>query len=80
MAAELHQSNLRRAAIAKIIRESVVHKQEELELNALSPELLDDVAKTLDRVNKWALSIAGGTLYLTIGEKLFETTVQRLPM
>jgi transcriptional regulator of arginine metabolism len=30
MAAELHQSNLRRAAIAKIIRESVVHKQEEL--------------------------------------------------
>jgi transcriptional regulator of arginine metabolism len=30
MAAELHQSSLRRAAIAKIIRESVVHKQEEL--------------------------------------------------
>lgn len=30
MAAELHQSNLRRAAIVKIIRESVVHKQEEL--------------------------------------------------
>ena len=30
MAAELHQSSLRRAAIAKIIRESVVHKQAEL--------------------------------------------------
>jgi len=30
MAAELHQSTLRRAAIVKIIRESVVHKQEEL--------------------------------------------------
>jgi transcriptional regulator of arginine metabolism len=30
MAAELHQSNLRRAAIVKIIRESVVHKQQEL--------------------------------------------------
>jgi len=30
MAAELHQSSLRRAAIVKIIRESVVHKQEEL--------------------------------------------------
>lgn len=30
MAAELNQSSLRRAAIAKIIRQSVVHKQEEL--------------------------------------------------
>jgi transcriptional regulator of arginine metabolism len=30
MAAELHQSSMRRAAIVKIIRESVVHKQEEL--------------------------------------------------
>jgi transcriptional regulator of arginine metabolism len=30
MAAELHQSTLRRAAIVKIIRESVVHKQSEL--------------------------------------------------
>ncbi len=30
MAAELHQSTLRRAAIVKIIRGSVVHKQDEL--------------------------------------------------
>ena len=30
MAAELHQSHLRRAAIVKIIREAVVHKQDEL--------------------------------------------------
>ncbi|MGD9842358.1 MAG: arginine repressor [Steroidobacteraceae bacterium] len=30
MSAELHQSTLRRAAIVKIIRESVVHKQAEL--------------------------------------------------
>jgi len=30
MVAELHQANLRRAAIVKIIREAVVHKQTEL--------------------------------------------------
>lgn len=30
MAAELHQATLRRAAIVKLIRESVVHKQDEL--------------------------------------------------
>lgn len=30
MAAELHHTTLRRAAIVKILRESVVHKQEEL--------------------------------------------------
>ncbi|MDB4956486.1 MAG: hypothetical protein JWO36_4055 [Myxococcales bacterium] len=65
--------------VAAIV-ERGVHRQDELEINALIPELLDQIAATLDRVNKWDLSIAGGTLYLTIGDKLFETTVQRIPI
>src|SRR4051812_16301608 len=57
--------------LAAAIAERGVHRQDELELNAFALDLLDEIAKTLDRVNRWELSIAGGTLYLTIGGKLF---------
>jgi hypothetical protein len=29
-------------------------------------------------VNKWDLAITGGTLYLTVGERTFETSVPRV--
>ena len=67
------------AQVAAIL-ERGVHRAETIELNALAPEWLDAVAATLDRVNRWELSIAGGTLYLTINGTLFETTVQRVPV
>lgn len=50
------------------------------ELYALPPEWLDAVAATLDRTNRWDLAVTGGTLYLTIGEALFEGSVRRLPL
>jgi uncharacterized protein YaeQ len=52
----------------------------EPELYALDPAWLDAVAATLDRTNRWDLAVTGGTLYLTIGEKLFESSVRRLPI
>jgi uncharacterized protein YaeQ len=52
-----------------------VHRADELVLRALPVELLDAVAKTLDRVNKWDLAVTGGTLYLTIGGELFEGAI-----
>jgi uncharacterized protein YaeQ len=55
-----------------------VHR--EPELYALPPEWLDAVAATLDRTNRWDLAVTGGTLYLTIGEELFEGSVRRLPL
>jgi uncharacterized protein YaeQ len=62
--------------LAAAIAERKVHRVPELYV--LSPELLDAVAATLDRVNKWDLAVTGGQLYLTIGSALFEGTVQRL--
>ena len=44
----------------------------------MNAEWLDAIAATLDRVNTWDLSIAGGVLYLTINGALFEGSVQRI--
>lgn len=62
--------------LADAIRERKVHRDPEL--YALPPELLDGVAATLDRTNKWDLAVTGGTLYLTVGDKLFEGSASRL--
>jgi uncharacterized protein YaeQ len=64
--------------LAEAIRERRVHRDPEL--FALDPAWLDAVAATLDRVNKWDLAVTGGQLYLTIGEKLFESSVARVAL
>jgi uncharacterized protein YaeQ len=66
--------------LAAAIVERGVHRADELALYELAPELLDAVAATLDRVNRWQLSIAGGSLYLTIGDALFEGSARRVPI
>jgi uncharacterized protein YaeQ len=66
--------------LAAAIVEREVHRADELELNALDPAFLDAAAALLDRVNKWDLSVTGGSLYLTIGNKLLESTVRRVPI
>jgi uncharacterized protein YaeQ len=61
------------------IRDRKVHRASELELFSIPPEFLDGVAGTLDRINKWDLSVSGGAVYLTVaGDKLFECTPERL--
>jgi len=60
------------------ILERGVHKADTIELFALDPELLDAIAGTLDRVNRWDLAVTGGTLYLTIHDRTFETAVARV--
>ena len=55
-----------------------MHRAEHIELNALAADWLDAIAATLDRSNRWELSIAGGQLYLTIGGTLFEGSVHKV--
>lgn len=64
--------------LAAAIIERRVHRAGELELYALEQPWLEAVAATLDRLNRWDLSVTGGALYLTIGEQLFETEVRRI--
>jgi uncharacterized protein YaeQ len=56
------------------------HRAEDIELRALAPEWLDAIAASLDRNNKWDLAVTGGALYLTIADKLFEGTADRVPI
>ncbi|MBK9033088.1 MAG: YaeQ family protein [Myxococcales bacterium] len=64
--------------LAAELQERKVHKADAIELYALAPELLDAIAATLDRNNTWELSVAGGTIYLAVGDKQHEGTVTRV--
>lgn len=64
--------------LAQAIADFGVHRAGELEVHALEPAFLDAVAATLDRVNRWELSVAGRALYLTAGGRLFEGSVTRV--
>lgn len=66
--------------LAAAIAERGVHRADALVLRALPPELLDGVAATLDRVNRWDLSVTGGVLYLAIGAAQFEAAVTPVPI
>jgi uncharacterized protein YaeQ len=63
------------AALREAIAERKVHKGEAIEVVHLPPEFLDGVATTLDRMNRWDLSVTGGSVYLTILDRLFEASV-----
>jgi uncharacterized protein YaeQ len=64
--------------LAGEILERKTHRADEIELFALDAELLDALAKTLDRVNKWDVAVTDGTLYLTVGESSFEGAARRI--
>lgn len=64
--------------LAKDIAARGVHRQDELTILALDPAFLDAVAGTLDRTNKWNLSVSGGSLYLTIRDRLYEGAISRV--
>jgi uncharacterized protein YaeQ len=62
--------------LAAAIVEAKVHRGEAIELRELDGPFLDIVAATLDRVNRWSLSITGGTIYLTANDVACETVVR----
>jgi uncharacterized protein YaeQ len=70
--------------LAAAIAERGVHRADELVLRALPVELLDGVVATLDRVNRWDLSVAGGVVYLAVrlaaGDAQFEGAVQPIAL
>ena len=67
-------------ALAAELTARAVHRADAIELFALDPDFLDAVAATLDRNNRWDLSVAGGTLYLATPKSQHETTVTRVPV
>lgn len=66
--------------LAREIEQRGVHRAEALELFALDPAYLDAVGQTLDRKNRWELSVAGGALYLSVEGTLHEGVVTRVAL
>jgi uncharacterized protein YaeQ len=64
--------------LVEAIRERKVHRGDEIAVTALPVELLDAIVPTLDRANRWELSVSGGTIYLTIGDRSFEGAIDKL--
>lgn len=57
-----------------------IHRKGELEVYALEPSFLDAIGERLDRTNRWECAVSGGGVYLTIGGKLVEGRVERVPV
>jgi uncharacterized protein YaeQ len=64
------------AQLAEAIAERGVHRADELVLRALPVELLDAAVATLDRINRWDLSVTGGVMYVAIGSVQLEGAVE----
>jgi uncharacterized protein YaeQ len=60
------------------ITEHGVHRADAIELFALPAALLDALAATLERTNRWELAVAGGSLYLTVAGTAYEGEVARV--
>ncbi len=65
-------------ALAREIVDERVHRAAEIALHDLEPGFLDAVAATLDRVNKWDLSVTDGALYLTCNGVGLEGAIRRV--
>ncbi|MFT3692655.1 MAG: YaeQ family protein [Kofleriaceae bacterium] len=53
------------------IDERGVHRGDEIAIHEIPQTFLDDVAKTVERTNRWDISVTGGVIYLTVGDQLF---------
>jgi uncharacterized protein YaeQ len=65
--------------LREAIAERKVHRGEAIEIIGLPEAVLDAIATTLDRVNRWDLAVTGGSIYLTIGERSFELALVTSP-
>ncbi len=66
--------------LARKVKDFGAHRAEALVIVAIDPGFLDGVAATLDRNNRWEISVSGGHLYVTIGTALFEAAAERVPV
>jgi uncharacterized protein YaeQ len=64
--------------LARDLADQAIHRADEIAIHPLDPQLLDAIAAVLDRNNRWALAISGGSLYLDASGHSFEGVVGRV--
>ena len=68
------------AQLRNLVAGEKIHRAEALELYAIDRELIDALAKILERRMSIDLSVTGGHLYLTIGGQTLTGEVKRIPI
>ncbi|MGE0867204.1 MAG: YaeQ family protein [Kofleriaceae bacterium] len=58
------------------IEERRVHRASEIAIRAIPAELIDAITHTLDRNNRWEISVTGGTLYVAIDRAIFDGAIE----
>jgi uncharacterized protein YaeQ len=65
-------------ALAEDLRSERVHRHEHIQIYELDADVLDAIAATLERNNRWDLAVTGGVVYLSTGTSAFELGVRRV--
>lgn len=68
------------AQLAARLRGERIHRMEALELYAIDSDWLSKLAQRLQRRTQFALTVAEGHLYLSLGEETLSAVVQRIPV
>jgi uncharacterized protein YaeQ len=66
------------AELAREVSVQRVHRAQQVEIRALDAAFPDRVAATLERSQRWELSISGGTLYLSCAAGHLESSAGRI--
>src|SRR5215213_7041215 len=65
------------ALLHKAAREREIHRVEDIEVHALDPKFLEQLAAVTDRNSRWAVTHTEGVLYVTAGEHNLSTAITR---
>lgn len=65
---------------AQQLADAKIHRRESIEVVALDRDLIAALAERLDRRMSFGLSVTEGHLYVTIGERTLEGSLERVPL
>jgi uncharacterized protein YaeQ len=64
-------------ALKKAVRGQRVHRVEQIELYAIDPAFLDQLAAQLDRSNRWTIARNDAEIYATVKDETITTRLER---
>jgi uncharacterized protein YaeQ len=68
------------AQLAARLRGERIHRMEELELYAIDSAWVSQLARRLQRRTQFALTVAEGHLYVSLGEETLSARLERIPL
>ena len=63
-----------------VLKAEDLYRKPEIRLHSFEPGFPEEVARTLDRDNAWALTVSGGSLYLSAGNREFHSEIHTHPL